>query len=144
MGAVENDTIATPLPGATVTAVGAAGATLKMIGRMKSFSSWPRIWQCQTYSWPKLVITLVTVTGLPSGSMSAKPIGESGAMVGSRYRTLSGTVNGTVDALGRRATIASSPGFTRKVSFQPVSLASGGRMVMPSAAMRLINCTLKR
>ena len=30
-----------------------------------SFSSWPRMWQCQVYSQPKLVISLTTVTGNP-------------------------------------------------------------------------------
>src|SRR5689334_14557783 len=33
---------------------GAGGGTWKTIGRIMSFSSCPRMWQCQTYSQPKL------------------------------------------------------------------------------------------
>src|SRR5215468_4602599 len=35
---------------------GGGGATWKIIGRIMSFSSWPRMWQCHTYSWPKFTL----------------------------------------------------------------------------------------
>ena len=56
---------------------------------------------------------------------------------------LSGTANGRVGTIGRRATIVSSSGLTRTVSFQPSSFASGG-MMMPSHVTRLITCTSYR
>src|SRR5690348_9322828 len=37
---------------ATVRFEGASGGTLKAIALIMSFSSWPRMWQCQTYSHP--------------------------------------------------------------------------------------------
>ena len=42
-----------------------------------------------------------------------------------------------------RATMMSSSGFIRTVSFQPSSLASGG-LIVPSQPTRLITCTLNR
>jgi hypothetical protein len=38
---------------ATVRLDGASGGTVKVIALIMSFSSWPRMWQCQTYSQPK-------------------------------------------------------------------------------------------
>ena len=45
--------------------------------------------------------------------------------------------------MGRRATMQSSSGFMRTVSFQPSSLGSGG-LIAPSQPTRLMTCTLKR
>ena len=56
---------------------------------------------------------------------------------------LFGTSNGSVGVIGRTATIVSSSGLTRTVSFQPSSLASGG-MMMLSQVTRLISWTLNR
>ena len=53
---------------------------------------------------------------------------------------LSGTANGRVGTIGRRATIVSSSGLTRTVSFQPSSVGSGG-MMMLSQVTRLRICT---
>ena len=87
---------------------------------------------------------VVTVTGLPvCGSMFAKPIVEPCGMVGSSRRTLSGTPKGSLRSIGRMATMMSSSGFIRTVSFQPSSFASGG-WIAPSQPTRLITCTLNR
>ena len=56
---------------------------------------------------------------------------------------LFGTSNGSVGMIGRRATIVSSSGLTRTVSFQPSSDASGG-MMMLSQVTRLRSWTLNR
>ena len=56
---------------------------------------------------------------------------------------LSGTSNGSVGTIGRRATMVSSSGLTRTVSFQPSSVGSGG-MMMLSQVTRLITCTSYR
>ena len=55
-------TVAVTLAGAAGTAVG----TSRTNARMKSFSSWPRMWQCQTYSQPKLVAALEMLIAFPS------------------------------------------------------------------------------
>ena len=56
---------------------------------------------------------------------------------------LSGTPKGSLGATGRKATMMSSSGFIRTVSFQPSSLGSGG-LTTPSQPTRLITCTLNR
>src|SRR5664279_578086 len=75
---------------------------------------------------------------IPVGSRST-PAGS----IGLSSRMLFGTSNGTVGVIGRRATIVSSSGLVRTVSFQPSSLASGG-MMMLSQVTRLISWTLNR
>ncbi len=108
-----------------------------------SISSWLRMWQCHTYSQPKLTIWLVMggVIACPvCGSMLAKPMVDPIGMAGLSGRTLSGTPNGSLGATGLRATIVSSSGLTRTVSFQPSSLSSGTRM-NPSQPTRLMSCT---
>src|SRR6185369_3471360 len=75
--------------------------------------------------------TSVVVTGEPGGS------------VGSSRRVLAGSENGSVWLTGLNATMASSSGFILTVSFQPISLSSGGLMA-PSQPTRLITWTLKR
>ena len=56
---------------------------------------------------------------------------------------LFGISNGSVGMIGRRATIVSSSGLTRMVSFQPSSEGSVG-MMMLSQVTRLSSCTLNR
>ena len=83
------------------------------------------------------------VVGLPLGLTFVKPTVEPSGIVGSSGRMLSGTPNGSFGAIGRRATMQSSNGFIRTVSFQPSSFGSGG-FTTPSQSTRLISCTLKR
>ena len=64
-------------------------------------------------------------------------------LVTSIERTLSGNPNGTFGATGRRATIASSSGFIRTVSFQPNSFGSGG-FTMPSQPTLFMSWTLNK
>ena len=70
------------------------------MGRIMSFSSCPRMWQCQTYSSPKLYMTLtvgVVVMGCPvMGLMLVKPSVSPSGREGLRGRMLSGTAKGTV------------------------------------------------
>ena len=66
-------------------------------GRIMSCSSCSRMWQCHTYSWPP-------VRGLKGSPMDAGKFGKLNCMI----------------------TVVASPGFIRTVSFQPISLASGG------------------
>src|SRR5664279_2038841 len=110
-----------------------------------SFSSCPKMWQCQTYSQPKLVLVLIVPPGigLPVTGSKLEKDGQvpPSGQVGSSRRTLSGTGKGTLGTIGLIATIASSSGFILTVSFQPSSLASGGRTA-PSQPTRLISCTL--
>ena len=51
-------------------------------------------------------------------------------IIGLRGRTAFGTSNGTFGMIGRRATIVSSSGLIRTVSFQPSSLGSVGMMML--------------
>src|SRR5215469_10729361 len=44
---------------------GSRGGTCQMIGRIMSFSSCPRMWQCHTYSQPKLVGIESSVAAAP-------------------------------------------------------------------------------
>ena len=60
---------------------------------------------------------------MPSGLMFREARVEPIGMVGSSGRMLSGTPNGSLGATGRKATMQSSSGFIRTVSFQPNSLA---------------------
>ena len=49
--------------------VGAFGGTANTSECMKSISSWDRMWQCHTYSQPKLTVWFtISGTGLPFGS----------------------------------------------------------------------------
>ncbi len=49
---------------------GLYGGSASDCGRIMSISSWLRMWQCQTYSQPKLTSWLVIgLVGLPCGSM---------------------------------------------------------------------------
>ncbi len=63
--------------------------------------------------------------------------------IGLSGRMLFGTSKGTTGMIGRRATIVSSSGLTRMVSFQPSSDGSGG-MMMLSQVTRLRIWTLNR
>ena len=48
--------------------------TVMTIGRIMSLSSWPRMWQCQTYSQPKDSLMLSMVAGTPElGSTWVNP-----------------------------------------------------------------------
>src|SRR5512146_2765453 len=121
-----------PLPESTaVTLAGGAGATARAAGRIMSISSCARMWQCQTYSQPKLVISLTTVTGLLPVSILAKPgalfalLAPMGSVT-SNGRTLLGRLQGRFCFIGFKATMMSSNGFIRTVSFQDTSLSSGG------------------
>ena len=49
---------------ATTRFEGASGGTWKLMARIMSFSSWPRMWQCHTYSQPKLLTALLVCAGL--------------------------------------------------------------------------------
>jgi hypothetical protein len=44
---------------------GAPGGRVKTTGLIMSFSSWPRRWQCQTYSHPKFISRFRTMAGTP-------------------------------------------------------------------------------
>src|SRR5450759_2535242 len=120
---------------------GTGGATWWMMGRIMSFSSWPRMWQCHTYSHPKLTLalTLKALFTLPVAGSIPEIAGETtpSGIVGSRERTLSGSGKGTTGVMGCRATRMSSSGFIRTVSFQPASLASIAR-IEPSQPTRLM------
>ena len=65
-----------------------------------------------------------------------EPIG----IIGLSGRTELGTSKGTFGMIGRSATIVSSSGAIRTVSFQPSSFGSGG-MMMLSHVTRLSTCT---
>ena len=67
------------------------------------------------------------------------PIG----IIGSSGRMLFGISNGSVGTIGRSATIVSSSGLTRTVSFQPSSDGSVG-MMMLSQVTRFRTCTSYR
>ena len=134
-----------PLPVMTQVIVSAlSGASATAMGRIMSISSWLRMWQCQTYSQPKLTYWLVIgAVGLPAGSTLLKPIDAPGGAIGLSRRMLLGISNGSTGMIGRRATIVSSKGETRTVSFQPSSVLSGG-MMMLSHVTRLSTWTLNR
>ncbi|GAO04619.1 hypothetical protein PSR1_03514 [Anaeromyxobacter sp. PSR-1] len=130
-----------PAAGVTVTPVGGYGrdvATETAMGRIMSISSWLRMWQCHTYSQPKSVMTLVSagLIGLPFASTLLKPSGEPSGIIGLSGRTLCGRPNGSFGTTGRIATMVSSSGLIRTVSFQPSSFASA-RRTMPSQPTRL-------
>jgi len=102
------------------------------------------MWQCHTYSHPKLVRVLtIGSVGLPFASVFLNPIVKPSGSIGLSGRSLLVTSNGKTGMIGRSATIVSSSGLIRSVSFQPSSLASGGRM-MPSQPTRLMTWTSKR
>ena len=79
---------------ANVAPVGASGATAKHMGLIMSFSSCPSRWQWSTYSQPKFVGRLMTVTGLPMGLTLVKFIVPPWGCVGSSSLTLFGILNG--------------------------------------------------
>src|SRR5665648_1029887 len=134
--------------------MGAAGSSLgtkTVTGRIMSISSWLRMWQCHTYSHPKLATTFsIGAIGLPAASVllnpASVPLGPFCApmapmgIIGFSGRSLSGTPNGMVGTIGRRATMVSSSGLTLTVSFQPSSVGSGG-MMMSSQVTRLMTWT---
>ena len=70
------------------------------------------------------------------------PVEPSG-VVTSNGRMLSGSPKGSFGVVGRIATMMSSSGFMRTVSFQPTSFGSGFR-IAPSQPTRLMTCTLNR
>ena len=72
-------------------------------------------------------------------SVALASVAPSG-IIGLSSRTLLGRSNGSVGITGRRATIVSSSGLTRTVSFHPSSFASGG-MMMLSHVTRFRTCT---
>ena len=86
---------------------------------------------------------MIAVVGLPCGSMllniAVEPVGS----IGFRGRTELGTSNGTFGTTGRSATMVSSRGDMRTVSFHPSSFASG-RMTMLSQVTRLSSWTSNR
>ncbi len=69
-----------------------------------SFSSCPRMWQCHTYSAPKLYMVLtvgVVVMGCPVvGLMLVKPVVSPSGFEGLRGRMLSGTAKGVGRQIG--------------------------------------------
>ena len=112
---------------APVRPVGASGGTANTSECMKSISSWDRMWQWYTYSQPKLTSWLTTLAvGLPCGSVLKNPAVEPVGIIGLRLRMEFGSSNGTWGTMGRRATMVSSSGLMRTVSFQPISFGSGG------------------
>src|SRR5437868_11344463 len=74
---------------------GAGGGTRKLMDRIMSFSSWPRMWQCHTYSHPKFTLRLtLLIVALPlSGSRPEMFTSALSGMVTSIERTLSGNGN---------------------------------------------------
>ena len=123
-------------------ALGAAVATSRIMGRMKSFSSWPRMWQCHTYSQPKSVAALLMMMGLPSAGLVTLRLALAGWMTFSD-RLLLVSLKGSRGEMGRKATTMSSSGFIWTVSRQPYSLAAG-ILIMPSQPTRFMICTSKR
>ena len=111
-----------------------------------SISSWLRMWQCHTYSHSKSVMTFsIGTVGLPAASVLLNPawvprtpftapLAPIG-IIGFNGRTLFGTPNGRVGTIGRTATIVSSSGLTRTVSFQPSSVGSGGMMMLSQVTL---------
>ena len=71
---------------------------------------------------------------------SERSVALAPGIIGFSSRMLFGTSNGSVGTIGRRATIVSSSGLTRTVSFQPSSVGSGG-MMMLSQVTRLSTWT---
>jgi len=123
--------------------VGASGRMATATPCIMSISSWLRMWQWYTYSQPKLMRWFTTgKTGSPFGSKisSSRYMTSPSGKAGFIGRTLLGTSKGTSGMIGRRATIVSSSGLTRTVSFHPISLFSGRRF-MPSQPTLLSNCT---
>ena len=132
---------------AYVTVGGAANlrSTATDTGRIMSISSWLRMWQCHTYSWPKLTTSFVIAgtIGSPFASVLLNMSGLPSGIIGFSGRMLSGRPNGIFGMIGRIATIVSSSGLIRTVSFQPSSFASGLR-TMPSQPTRFRSCTSNR
>ncbi len=115
-------------------------------GRIMSISSWLRMWQCHTYSQPKSVMTFAMgAIGLPLASVLlnpasvpfgpfTEPLAPMG-IIGLSGRLLSGTPKGRTGTMGRTATMVSSSGLTRTVSFQPSSFGSGGMMMLSQVTL---------
>ena len=105
-------------PAAVTVKAGAAAKavlTVTLTGRIMSISSWLRMWQCHTYSQPKLTIWLmIGATGLPFASVLLKPASvplgpfteplAPRGIIGFSGRTLSGAPNGIDGTIGRMAT----------------------------------------
>jgi len=83
---------------------------------------------------------VIGFVGFPLTSMLLNPTVEPAGIIGFSRRMLFGISNGSFGITGRRATMVSSSGLTRTVSFHPSSLASGG-MMMLSHVTRLITWT---
>ena len=114
-----------------VSGPGATGGIASVCGRIMSISSCDRMWQCQTYSQPKLTSWLVIgAVGLPCGSRLLKSFVDPVGSIGLRLRIAFGTSQGTWGMIGRKATIVSSRGLTRMVSFQPSSPGSVWMMML--------------
>ena len=112
------------------------------MGRMKSISSWLSMWQCHTYSSRSPSRVFGTVTACPVSGSNVL-IGEPTGMDGSIGRMESGSLNGRTGICGRRATMVSSSGCMRTVSFEPISPGSGAYFA-PSQPTRLTSCTSNR
>src|SRR5512137_399824 len=124
--------------------VGAKGGITTDTGRIMSISSWLRMWQWKVYSQPKLTSWLtIGLVGLPCGSTLLNMAVEPSGIIGLSGRMALGNSQGTSGMIGLTATMVSSSGATRTVSFQPNSVWSGG-MMMLSQVTRLINCTSYR
>src|SRR5665648_1157091 len=72
----------------------------------------------------------MAAVGLPCGSMLLNIAVDPVGMLGLRLRIEFGTSHGTCGTIGRRATIVSSSGLIRTVSFQPSSPGSVGMMML--------------
>src|SRR5512147_1265409 len=60
-----------------------SGGSATVTGRIMSISSWLRMWQCHTYSQPKLTSLLrMGAVGLPFGSMLLNPTVEPVGIIG--------------------------------------------------------------
>src|SRR5674476_625934 len=68
--------------------------------------------------------------GVPSGAMLLNAAVEPVGIIGLRLRIEFGTSHGTCGTIGRRATMVSSSGLIRTVSFQPSSDGSVGMMML--------------
>ncbi len=111
-----------------------------------SISSWLRMWQCHTYSQPKLMVLFVIGRGQRVAlrvGVEEHRSGEPAGIIGLSGRTELGTSKGTCGMIGRSATMVSSSGLIRTVSFQPFSFASFG-MMMLSHVTRLSTWTSYR
>lgn len=139
----ERLTVLHDLVAVKVEEVGIVFLKLNTIGLIISISSWPRRWQCHTYSHPKLNSWLVTDTGFQSGHNHMNQEVSPAGIAGFKSLILSGTQKGTFGAIGLIATIMSSRGFILTVSFHQSSLASGAFITHAQSTL-FMTCTLNR